>query len=552
MQAVCSEKSANYLNKDVANINRQMIARHSTFTSKLFDIKNNLSDDAYANARLFVCLAISNLTMCEEVVTSSAELDAVTINSDRSSTRPSSKSIEGEDVNTGAIKAELLTKLGIEFFLPPRASPKKEVGSVQEVTPAKMPLGGRPDKGANLSGSAMVKYDAIVERTCMLCLSELFESDSNRSFLKWEAKDWLLEALNNAGKSADLMSVQLAVKALSLLTQPKSSTDKKDRDCIARTLLENGVLETFYHASKRIRNLYYLNFAFVGMMNLSADVESLLEHGVADCEEGALVPDASFQQVLKCRVVSWVLFVKTLSTNDTFFSRPISIESPHPLALGGFEATVHRPGATAVVVNIRDAYFSKDLARKEELVLYNSAKKEVTSVDSILSVSVSNAEPRYVFTDNMHFEIRHADAPGAPGWGCRLKVSPVFGKHVFLLPETNSTRKAVETAVEYSDHPIVLKRTERATVELMGVSAYSIAFHPDTAIRSTDKLVFHVEDGAGGFREVCTLTNRVSARGTWPTTEEPLIISGRKIFYEFIPGDEAASEYVKTLIFRIY
>jgi hypothetical protein len=496
IRAVCSEKSRNFLDKTVADANRQAIVLHENFADKLKIIKN-LSGSVYANARLFVCLAISNLTMCEDVSEDAAALTTDGHHRMSSTRQVASKTLDGDAGIGGNVKAALMRKLTISFFLPP------------------------PD------------CETAVERTCMLCLSELFESESNRAYLSWPEKDALLAALNKAGRSEDIVTVQLAVKALCYLAQCQFEQDE-----VLKDLLKNNVMETLYDASKRIRNLTYLKFAYVGMLVLSQNVDALLEHAVLGCQQGQIEGD--LDDAVSARVASWILFVKTLPVNDSFFSRPLCIESKHPVD-EGFEATFYRPGSSAIVVSCQDVYFSKDLAKREELVLYNSYKKDSTKVDTIISTSTTGAEPLQIFSDSMMAEIRHSNSAGPPGWGCRLKVTPVFGKNVFLLPEKNSTRKVVEMSVEASDHPLVFETTPKTLVELAGVTAYRIVFHKESHIRVSDKLVFYIEDPSnadGEYLKICELTGKVSAPGTWPSESRPLIIPASKFWYEFIPDED--------------
>jgi hypothetical protein len=95
IRAVCSEKSRNFLDKTVADANRQAIVLHENFADKLKIIKN-LSGSVYANARLFVCLAISNLTMCEDVSEDAAALTTDGHHRMSSTRQVASKTLDGD------------------------------------------------------------------------------------------------------------------------------------------------------------------------------------------------------------------------------------------------------------------------------------------------------------------------------------------------------------------------------------------------------------------------------------------------------------------------
>ena len=521
----------NYESKSVADKNRNTLVMFLGFADKLKAMKQ-LAGSEYDVTRQFVNLTIANLTMCEEddedkddtVEKSALPEGADPSKDDKKATTDQTVEKQAEDdsaalavVPTSStsvaaqkipIKKELLDRLHLDFFF--------------------------PVKHQGASGRSPDDYDANSLRTSMLCLSEIFECNKNLKLDdRPEYKLQLLTVLVAGARSLDFTTVERAVKALSFLSNLKDNNED---------LIENNVLEALYDASKRVKDLRTVSNAFNGMMNLSEDIDKMLEYALQGFEEvdddsnsaefGKEDGDSEETASTRSRVVSWLIFIKSLPRDDKFFSRPITIESPHPVK-GVFKSTLKRPGASAMTVNLTDVFFSSDPSRKEELAYYHDFDFSPISREQIIKKSMKK-ETKHIFSDTLGIRLSNENENGSPGWGCKIEVRPVFGRKVLSLPMSEKSASKGLSAREASkhnyDYGTIIGPNE---VELPGVEAIVVVFDDQSRIRETqDFLVFYIEDASGKRIPYYTLTGSEF----WPSASDPLIIPTSKFWYKFEAG----------------
>lgn len=247
------------------------------------------------------------------------------------------------------------------------------------------------------------------------------------------------------------------------------------------------------------------------------------------------------EDIRRTRVVTWLLFSKSLPSDDNFFTKGITVESPHPVK-GKFLKAIKRPGASAMTVQVKELLLSKDFVRKEEVCIFEGSRK-LSLIKKFNHLERSSApRPIHIYSDAVTISAKtDKETAGMPGWGCSLFVIPRFGKNILSLREDEleqevSKRKRLgESITKSSDHPYDNSmNTPLEKVELPGAEAIQVSFDPQTATeRNYDYLQFFLDEQ--GTQQIGQNLSGEAGSG-WPGVggSDPLLIPAPCFWFKFV------------------
>ena len=180
-----------------------------------------------------------------------------------------------------------------------------------------------------------------------------------------------------------------------------------------------------------------------------------------------------------------MLFLNTLKASDSFFTRPVEIESTHPNAATTAQHLVTRPGATAFDVQLAKLQFCNAIGAKEALRIYKDADERKVALHA--DRNDASVRSLIVFSDTLMLAWTSERPPNAvAGWGYKIYITPKYGEQAVLHDRTI-------TCIEESKHPYIAPSTEIHHVCLDSAEAIMITFDPSSSIDNADMLRFYLD-----------------------------------------------------------